>query len=515
MHSKLSRGAIAAIAVCVAVAVIVVLILVGVFIHRRRSSTRRKQGFLQNPRLNRLRRFSWMSRSNRSHHADSEKEHHDFPREESRRDEAGVLDITSKSAEDMDEEDDVEDRDINARTVRRDGRVASQNSDGSFSIDLPKMPDRGYIRASTDSASPPPQRESTLSPIIFRTSRPRGPREMHTSSPSHGREGSRGILLSDVGRSDKDPSTLPKIETMSPLRVNFQDVPQEVSPIRPEERHVSTGATSIPHSLKIALFGHDSSPEPSTSAVPPTPTTPAGDPHVSFLDLESSAATSIKSSARSARQSVSGSTSSSSRPRDHGSTDFASLPPTTRKSFALSMNIGGGPTSSRPSLSPSISLQPIPLPPLPAGPAVAIPEDVASSSDKAEAQAGPSGQEHSPTESIPLTVSDIHFRHSSYSTFSQPSESRRASAVNRSSGSHKPPHPPLPIPPETKPFIVQKLLGMHGTPTSTPFASPTSPGFGVPGPSSWRAGGRRIVPLPRPPGQGPTSPTRDSPSRTK
>lgn len=83
----------------------------------------------------------------------------------------------------------------------------------------------------------------------------------------------------------------------------------------------------------------------------------------------------------------------------------------------------------------------------------------------------PSPDPHSPTDSIPFTVSDLHFRHSfsDYATI----DSRRTSA-----NSGLPPHPPLPhrsnttlmpysVPP---PYIVQRVLGMVPLSPSTPAA---------------------------------------------
>ena len=60
----------------------------------------------------------------------------------------------------------------------------------------------------------------------------------------------------------------------------------------------------------------------------------------------------------------------------------------------------------------------------------------------------------SPTDSIPVTVSDIHFRHSSDENTDdmEQSPSRRTSAS-------RPGHPPLPQREYASPFIVQKLLG--------------------------------------------------------
>lgn len=81
----------------------------------------------------------------------------------------------------------------------------------------------------------------------------------------------------------------------------------------------------------------------------------------------------------------------------------------------------------------------------------------------------PSSDPHSPTESLPLSVSDIYFRHSF--SDSNPLDSRRTSA-----NSGLPPHPPLPhredsdtvppLPAPPPPYIVQRVLGM--TPVNVP-----------------------------------------------
>ena len=75
----------------------------------------------------------------------------------------------------------------------------------------------------------------------------------------------------------------------------------------------------------------------------------------------------------------------------------------------------------------------------------------------------------SPTESVPVTVSDIHFRHSSDDEPGEPESRRTSAAVSE----HPPPHPPLPQPqrPYASPFIMHKLFG-------TPAAPPTAPGDG-------------------------------------
>ena len=66
----------------------------------------------------------------------------------------------------------------------------------------------------------------------------------------------------------------------------------------------------------------------------------------------------------------------------------------------------------------------------------------------------------SPTESVPVTVSDIHFRHSSDDEQGE-AESRRASAG-------PPPHPPLPQRSYTSPFIMHKLFGTPAPPVRSP-----------------------------------------------
>ncbi|KAI9456564.1 hypothetical protein BJY52DRAFT_1224230 [Lactarius psammicola] len=81
----------------------------------------------------------------------------------------------------------------------------------------------------------------------------------------------------------------------------------------------------------------------------------------------------------------------------------------------------------------------------------------------------------SPTESVPVTVSDIHFRHSSDDEPVEP-ESRRTSA---GVGEHPPPHPPLPQRSYTSPFIMQKLFGSHASPAAASSQIPLqSPGAG-------------------------------------
>jgi hypothetical protein len=80
----------------------------------------------------------------------------------------------------------------------------------------------------------------------------------------------------------------------------------------------------------------------------------------------------------------------------------------------------------------------------------------------------------SPTESVPVTVSDIHFRHSSDDEPVEP-ESRRTSA---GVSEHPPPHPPLPQRSYTSPFIMQKLFGSRVLPPAGGQSPLQSPGAG-------------------------------------
>ena len=104
----------------------------------------------------------------------------------------------------------------------------------------------------------------------------------------------------------------------------------------------------------------------------------------------------------------------------------------------------------------------------------------------------------SPTESVPVTVSDIHFRHSSDEEPTEPESRRTSTGVSE----HPPAHPPLPQRSYTSPFIMQKLFGFGSqapppqggqTPMQSPGAgpsrlrdrdpppgSPSAPGLGRP-----------------------------------
>ncbi|KAH7888925.1 hypothetical protein F5I97DRAFT_1925473 [Phlebopus sp. FC_14] len=127
---------------------------------------------------------------------------------------------------------------------------------------------------------------------------------------------------------------------------------------------------------------------------------------------------------------------------------------------------------------------------------------------------------NSPTESVPFSVSDIHFRHS-VSDYAEV-DSRRASDA-----SNLPPHPPLPhrdgsqpgtpfTPPP--PYVVQRVLGMTpvnsptlaawlAAPSSTPSSTPTSSQTVIARPSQFRMG-TLLGPRPRPSTAGSTGSAR-------
>ncbi|OBZ70850.1 hypothetical protein A0H81_09220 [Grifola frondosa] len=194
----LPRGTIAALVIGVALAIISFVIF-GIFVIRRRRASRRKREMLVNPRISRAGRLSFLrprrlagpgavQEKGETHDADVGAE--------------GVLDISAQKQDgDDDDEDDDAGHRLSAadkgkgRAGSRNGR-ASQNSDGSFSIDLPDLTSsqgpRGHLPAFPSTPSPPTPTPSLTSP---RSPRPRGPREML------GRESNRGILLSPISPS--------------------------------------------------------------------------------------------------------------------------------------------------------------------------------------------------------------------------------------------------------------------------------------------------------------------------
>ena len=523
--SRLPRGAVAAIAIGVTLAVAALAAGVFFYIRRRRRTSRRKRQMLVNPNISRARNLSFLFPHKRQADRDQQKELEGGFRENA------VLDIRSatpdeeKAVDDSDESEagegeGNEGRRLSAaekgkqRATQRSNNT-SKNSDGSYSIELPDLTiaqvPRGYLPASAVPSTPSPPRTLIPSPTSPRSpARPRGPRDLP------GRDtGTRGILLSnlppppEVQVTDESeltvpiPAYLPETR-ISPLRVEFAS---DLQP-RPEgrtERAISTGAISLPPSLKQALAQQQPPvilSETSEQTEPPSSSRTSR--LYSFLDFSSTSS----SLSRSQRQSASNSTgkSRSSSRSKRGSevsqtVNWASLPPDRRISLGLSMTVGAA-TASRPSLSPNVSLHPVPL--SQSAPTLSTSVERPLPSPDTPAIEGPdqdfpydTNQLPSPTDSIPYTVSDIHFRHSTHSSVSMPADSRRTSAY-RWSGSHRPPHPPLPSAgpasptrpshrrgasqsgsQSVPPLIVQRLLGRAtGSNPASPFGSPVVPQFG-------------------------------------
>ncbi|GBE80613.1 hypothetical protein SCP_0303280 [Sparassis crispa] len=483
--SGLPRGTVAAIAVGATLAFVALLGLLGGALYWRRRAARRKRDLIVHPRVRRslADRLGFLAPSRMRGASAGPDEVGMREKGKGRMVDVGVLDISSQQARNADEEYDkyeIVERDAEG-IPQRFGMHATQKSDGSFSIELPELSPESYLPKSSlpSTAHPLPSDESfstvrfkSPSPTNPRSPRPRGPREMH------GRDSSRGILLSNIV-SPASEAEAEAVEGLPPLRVEFAEGQE-----RPEragrDRYISAGAISLPQSLRQALARSaevlrslETDREEGMSSGKPSAFS-------SFLSLSSSNSSSNRS--RSNRQSAS--TRSSRSRRNTGSEQSArSVPPLpdTRTSLGISMTIGDGPTTSRPSLTPQISLQTVPLPePL------TIPPD--SPHEPRQPESHSAGLLPSPTDSIPLTVSDIHFRHSTYSSSSIGTESRRTSGV-RNSGSHRPPHPPLPSVPasptapvhsrtqsQVRPYIVQRLMGLpaDGSASSTPIGNPTS-----------------------------------------
>ncbi|TFK80327.1 hypothetical protein K466DRAFT_637744 [Polyporus arcularius HHB13444] len=545
--SSLPRGAVAGLAIGCTLAVAALVAAIIFCVRRRRRNSRRKRQMLVNPQINRAGRLSFLFPHKRRSEAISERDAQKAL--ERGYETGGVLDIRNPTPEvhEKEESDDSEVEDegegegegedgqrLSAaekgkeRALRRSN--ASKNSDGSYSIELPDLTiaqvPRGYLPASAVPSTPSPPRTLVPSPTSPRSpARPRGPRELP------GRDSTRGILLSNMsgsgpapahadeeGQLTVGPAFLPEAH-ISPLRVEFASDVQD----RPEgrgERHISTGAMSLPQSLRQALAQQAASQVP----VPPSPT--RSDRIYSFLDFSSTSTSLSRSQRQSSSNSTGKSRSSSTRSkRKSGSensnsnsgqsqaVNWASLPPDRRISLGLSMTLGAGGTTSRSVPNINVTLHPVPL--FQSTPALSSPDEQSPSALDTPEQEGPdqqfpydANQLPSPTDSVPYTVSDIHFRHSTHSSImTMPTaESRRASAnIFRLSGSHRPPHPPLPSAGPSSPtrpthqraggagaggsqagsqsvppFIVQRILGRTpGTASApgTPFQSPTAPQF--------------------------------------
>lgn len=495
--SSLARGTVAAITIGATLAVIAAIGLVAMLVLWRRRITRRKQSFIENPQVGywRANWRRWLgpgsTQPEYAHGPGAGTEKHDMWEDGRRRSRTGVLNIGMYRDDDEKMEGDVERGQAKGKAVARP-RHASQNSDGSFSIELPEL-------SSTPLEYPPHPFPSTPQPLSLmsqistvprvapstslRSARPRGPRDMH------GRDSSRGILLSEaISPMSEDEGE----DDIPALRVEFAQ--EQRRPERRTERYLSAGGLSLPHSLMQAL-SRSRDAEDENGAGPSGESRPST--FLSFLDFSSSSSSSVSGGrSRSLRRSASNSRSNSTRSsrksrRNTGSerSTNSTAPPERRMSLGLSMTVGGGPTASRPSLTPDISLRVVPLPPPVAIPSDVHPRDVSFVSETDPDQMGMP----SPTDSLPLTMSEIHFRHSVHSATSHVTESRRTSAI-RSSNPH-PPHPPLPVMSSSsspsspiagthtrdgsqviRSTIVQKLMGLPVTDStaSTPAVTPTT-----------------------------------------
>ncbi|KAH9935776.1 uncharacterized protein B0H18DRAFT_977253 [Fomitopsis serialis] len=506
--SHLSHGAVAAIAVGIVLGVFLLLAFILVMVCWRRRRARRKESFLVNPRVSYWQRNwpRWFS----TRAASTAPQETTFVREKDTqwRDSMppshrpAILQIgrpiIPREKEEARHDYVASDVGTQGHSAQRPRHV-SQNSDGSFSIELPELsavPLRNPTSPFPYTPEPPSlvsqssaiPRTSTTPPDTLnrpRSLRPRGPREMH------GRDSSRGILLGEMLSSTSDWEVE---ENATPLRVEFAAQSQPRTERR-TERYLSAGGVSLPQSLKQAL-ARGSFDGANAEAGPSRPST-----FLSFLDFSSNSSRS-SSRSRSLRQSSSSqskrSTRSSARSRRESNPQNAPpLPTDRRESMGLSMTVAGGPTESRPSLSPEISLQTVPLP----TPLLVVPPDHPHDISDPALRLDDVGELPSPSDSIPMTVSDIHFRHSIQSSVSPITESRRTSAF-RLSGSHRVPHPPLPggdlqsalVSPTRpthvksnsqgtmpRPYIMQKLMGLPTTApgssstTATPLGSPTAP----------------------------------------
>ena len=451
----------------------------------------------------------------RSQQVDPEKAHRkDDPSHGSA--DADIVDITGRKEDEDDEDEDGHETSmlqIPGRGSAGGSRHGSQNSDGSYSISLPELPGRGHVRLRSDGDSPTPTQRYTAestsaqyapprSPLATqlaspRSPKPRGPREMRASTLGIQREGPQGILLKEMytpaadlpvnvleeGRLTATGGHLSASQPATPLRVNFDEA--DVRPQRRSRSRSAVSGISLPASLRQAF----SWAQGRSADAPPSPTQeaePRATPRYSFLDMESSTSHSQSSGSSSTRHSHSTRSSSKSHPEASESSgqagsDIPPVPHDHRTSLGLSMIMAGGPTSSQPSLSPDISLQAVPLPPL------SVPEPRIGADDVPQSVHPTDLAEllPSPTDSVPLTVSDIHFRHSTQSSIS-PSESH-----GNNNTSHRTAHPPLPTSPTTStlhptpqpdatprpdstPYVIQKLVGdpNAGPGPSTPYGSP-------------------------------------------
>ncbi|KAF7796666.1 hypothetical protein EIP86_007849, partial [Pleurotus ostreatoroseus] len=520
MTSSLSHGAIAGIAVGAAAVVTILLAAVIFLIYRRRKASRRKQELIVNPRMSLFRRLSMRPSARHSQHVEEkveESEVHDA------RFTNTVFNIGGRKEDD---EEDIENHAPgNLGTPQLGSRHASQNSDGSYAISLPELAQKAPTRSGETTPPfirpivPPAARISEGSPdspvlplSSPRSPKPRGPRDMNPSpSLSHGRGGSQGILMKEMYTSTADvPMDVQEVDVdavptndgsflaapaVSPLRVNFEEE-LAVSADRKRESRSRSGISgfSLPQSIRQAFsWGSDTNRQSISQVTLPDTTAPRQrDNRYSFLDMESTRSNSVSGGTRSTHPSRSTSTRSSSQriadDSEWSAPGKGAVPPLPhRSSMGVSMTLAGGPTPSQPSLSPNISLQAVPLPQvaISSAPGPSSTQDVPQSAHPNEVP------EYlpSPTESIPMTLSDIHFRHSSHSSGSvsvtpQTAEDVDIEETEQSHVSSTVAGGRTTESMASRPYIVQKLLGRHGTDSgpSTPYSSPTARTFRPSGP---------------------------------
>ena len=333
LRHGLTRGAIAGVVVGTIMVALVVASLSYAMWRWRRRTMQRKREMIINPQMSRRSRMSLVF-SQRPEDALEP-----FEREHSVKSEpVGVLHISRGKDFDLgDVNEHDEGVEAHGTWKSKKGDVSpisvrqpSQNSDGSFNIELPEMPPAHLSRPRTQPPAPiePPLQEalrrssapSGSGPTSPRSPKPRGPREMQ------GRESTRGILLSQIlpedVRNEEDalnPHYLP-IPVVSPLRVEFahEEKPERTDRTErlgaDEENRLSLGALSLPRSLQRALMRSADLENPPIGGTPVTSFAEQGNPSesgYSFLDLSSSpnlsslSETASKRSSRSKRTSMS------------------------------------------------------------------------------------------------------------------------------------------------------------------------------------------------------------------
>ncbi|KAI0066195.1 hypothetical protein BV25DRAFT_1515950 [Artomyces pyxidatus] len=335
----------------------------------------------------------------------------------------------------------------------------------SFTLDLPIQPRPSQTTQYSGNSAQELPRSPTVSGTLSR------PQALHT------REGSRGALLQDISTSD---GVYIGLREQSPFHVEFGS----------RSRQSSEGDV-----LTIPAL-------PQVNVIASTPARNAEAGPLSFLDISSSRASSMRPSASSSSSSSARSYLRRISSQSFGPTRPISLPFAMQYHRNSSLGIperdlypdsalypdselaSPPPTSSiRPlpriphsPLSGSPQPEPEPEPPTPHSPPTlhvqtqfrALPSMIPRTISATSPSTSPPSAypllrlrppAASPTESVPVTVSDIHFRHSA----SEEEEEEEEDPTGRRD-SARPPHPPLPGGRGyASPFIMQKLLGGNAT----------------------------------------------------